>query len=141
QDDGYHVSGGGISEQMVYTYNDYLSFGLRGEVWDDGKGYFVAAFPGNHDFVSNELGLAASANGVPNTSIFSNQHTTYGALTFGMNWKPKVPALTKTFYVLLRPEVRVDTALNGVNTFILNAANMPTQKSQVSVGLDAIFGF
>lgn len=140
-DDGYHVSGGGISEQLVYTFNDNVSFGARGEIWDDGNGYFVAAFPGNHDFVANEKGLG-SFGGLPNTSIFApGVDATYAALTVGINWKPKVPAVTKNFSVTVRPEARVDTTLNGVAVFGLNKANTPTKKGQATVGVDLIVGF
>jgi len=142
RDDGYKVSGGGISEQLVYAYNDYWSIGARAEVWDDGKGYFVSSFPGNHDYVSNELGLAASSGGVPNTSIFApSVDTTYGALTLGINWKPKVPAVTKNFSIVVRPEVRYDASLNGTKVFKLSTSNVGTKSDQFTVGFDAIVSF
>jgi len=141
RDDGYKVSGGGISEQLVYAQSDYVSWGLRAEIWDDGNGYFVSAFPGNHDFVLNSFGLAATKSGIPNTAIFSNVATTYGAVTLGVNIKPKVPAITKNFSVLLRPEVRYDASLGSSRPFGLDATNTGTKKDQLTLGIDAIFGF
>jgi len=142
RDDGYKVSGGGISEQLVYTVNDYWSVGGRAEIWDDANGYFVSAFPGNHSFVANELGFADASGKGPNGVIFApGQDCTYGALTLGVNWKPKVPPVTKNFSIVMRPEVRYDASLNGVNVFKLNGANVGTKSSQFTIGFDAIVSF
>ncbi len=135
RDDGFHVAGGGISEQLVYAQSDAVSWGVRAEVWSDGDGFFVAAFPGNHDFVAVEKGMA-------NTAIFAPAGgTTYGAVTVGVNFKPKVPAITKNFSVLLRPEVRYDASLGSSRPFGLDATNTGTKKDQLTLGIDAIFGF
>ncbi len=142
RDDGYKVSGGGISEQLVYTLTDQVSLGLREEIWDDANNYFVSAFPGTHDYVLNEKGLFPASN----TTIFApntpNQDTTYSEVTFGLNWKPKIPAYTKNFSLLIRPEARFDVALNkNSRPFLLNTAGFGTKKGQMTFGIDMIVGF
>lgn len=145
RDDGYNVAGGGVSEQLVYTVNDHFSIGARAEVWDDGNGYFVAAFPGNHDYVLNEFGLPTHPGGYTNTSVFApGVDTTYGALTIGLNWKPKVPTYTKNFSLTIRPEARYDATLNNVKVFDLSTAASgytPTRHSQFTLGLDGVITF
>jgi Putative beta-barrel porin-2, OmpL-like. bbp2 len=150
RDDGYKVSGGGVSEQLVYAKSDYVSFGLRAEVWDDAQGYFVSAFPGHYDFVLNELGLGSikTSNGkiTANTSVFSNVPTTYGALTLGMNYKFKLKGTlpTKNFGILLRPEVRYDASLGSSKPFTPPLSVGSTtigRSSQLSFGIDALVSF
>lgn len=136
RDDGYKVSGGGVSEQLVYTVTDQVSVGARGEIWSDTNGFFVAAFPGNHDFILTEKGLYPASN----TTIFAPAGgTTYGALTFGVNWKPKLPAVTKNFSMMIRPEARFDGSLGHSRPF--HALTGVGDKSQMTFGVDAIVNF
>ena len=94
------ADGFGAAGYLAYSLNDNVSFGLRGEIWRDDKGFFVGAFPGNLDFVNAEIGR-------PNTSIsLFPSGTTYYAITAGLNWKPNVD---KEFAgLVVRPEVRWD---------------------------------
>ena len=52
--------------------------------------------------------------GLSATTI-SGGHTTYGALTIGVNYKPNVPKALEG--LMIRPEFRVDDALNGTKPF------------------------
>ena len=110
RDDGFNASGGGVAQYVVYTINDWLKFGVRGEVWCDNNNFFVAAYPGNFDFVNAELGL-------PNGS-FTGGSTTYAEFTTGFTITPSVPANPLGIkQVVIRPEIRYDSSLNGTTPF------------------------
>jgi hypothetical protein len=53
----FHPSGYGIAQYAIYTVNDWLKAVGRIEVWRDSDNFFVAAFPGNFDFVNAEHGF------------------------------------------------------------------------------------
>jgi len=94
-------NGGGIAQYFVYTINDWLSAGIRGEFWRDVDGFFVAAFPENDGFVDLEKGLP--------TIVLSAGPATYTELTLGLNIKPFHNASYKPLAgMLMRPEVRWD---------------------------------
>jgi hypothetical protein len=108
RDDGFNATGGGVAQYATYTINDWLKITGRGEIWRDNNGFFVAAYPGNLDFVmvehGNPLGVAISG-GI----------TTYGALTLGLGIKPPVPKGLEG--LTIRPEIRYDTSLNNTTPF------------------------
>src|SRR6478672_3812983 len=79
-DEGLKASGWGIAQYATYAINDRLSLGVRGEFWRDNDGAFVAAYPGNLDFINAQMGF-------PNTAI-PGPKITYGAITVGANIKP-----------------------------------------------------
>src|SRR3984893_5778380 len=54
---GAHPSGYGGAQYVVYTVNEWLKAVGRVEVWRDNNNFFVAAFPGNFDFVNAEHGF------------------------------------------------------------------------------------
>ena len=107
QDDGLGAIGYGVAQYAVYTLNDHVTLVGRAEVWRDNSGAFVAAFPGDFDFVNAERGL-------PSTSITASR-TTYGAVTVGVNYKPEVPKAIEG--LVIRPEFRIDDALSGNKPF------------------------
>jgi hypothetical protein len=127
RDDGLHAIGYGAAQYIVYNLNDQIALIARGEVWRDNNGAFVAAFPGNLDFINSERGLA------PSTTI-SGGRTTYGALTLGVNYKPAVPKIIDGF--VIRPELRFDQSLNGTTPF-----NAGTSVHQVTLAADFILPF
>lgn len=110
RDDGFHASGYGVAQYAVYTVVDWLKLVGRVEVWRDNNNFFVAAYPGNFDFVNVEMGF-------PNTAFFAPAPTTYFEVTAGLNITPPVPDGSYVKGVTLRPEVRFDTALNGTTPF------------------------
>lgn len=79
-----------------------------GEVWRDNDALFVAVFPGNLDFVRVE-------HGNPLGTAIGGGATTYGTLTVGFAIKPPVPK--ELDGLVLRPEIRYDTSLNGTTPF------------------------
>jgi hypothetical protein len=126
RDDGLHAIGYGGAQYAVYALSDSISLVGRGEVWRDNNGAFVAAFPGSQDFVNSERGL-------PATTI-SGGRTTYGALTFGVNYKPEVPKAIEGF--VIRPEIRYDSSLNGTKPF-----NAGKSDHQVTIAADVVLPF
>ncbi len=126
RDDGLHAIGYGGAQYAVYKLSDSVSLVGRGEVWRDNNGAFVAAFPGSQDFVNAERGL-------PATTI-SGGRTTYGALTFGVNYKPEVPKAIEGF--VIRPEIRYDSSLNGTKPF-----NAGKSDHQVTLSADVVLPF
>lgn len=122
RDDGFDVSGGGVAQYFTYAVNDQLGIGVRGEVWRDSDGFFVAAFPGNRDFVNAERGRPAT--------VIGGGRTTYGAITLGLNIKPPMPKGFGT--LLVRPEIRYDRSLNDTSPFASG-----TKGHQMTVGADA----
>jgi hypothetical protein len=127
RDDGFDVSGYGVAQYVAYTVNDQLKIVARGEIWRDNEGFFVAAFPGNLDFVR-------FAHGNPIATAISGGATTYGALTFGLNIKPPVPKEIEG--LVIRPEIRYDASLNGSTPFAAG-----TKSSQFTFGGDIIVPF
>lgn len=111
KDDLAEAQGYGIAQYAVYSVNDWLSLGARGEVWWDNNGFFVAGFPGNRDFVNVQRGEA-----VERDLIAPGVRTTYGAVTVGANIKPQgLPSQVEG--LTIRPELRYDRALNSVDAF------------------------
>jgi hypothetical protein len=123
------VSGGGVAQYFTYPLSPIVTAGLRAEVWRDNNGFFVAAFPGNTDFVNAEYGR-------PNGS-YNFGPATYGAMTFGLNIKPaKMPKEIDGLTV--RPEIRYDTIFSGHKQF----GDPPgSSKYQVTFGIDLVVPF
>ena len=128
RDEGFGgVAGGGVAEYLTYPLTSTLSAGVRGEIWRDANGFFVAAFPGNNDFVKLEKGL-------PNSS-YGGGPATYGAITLGLNIKPAhLPKLIDGMNI--RPELRYDRTLSGAGAFM--GADHALGKDQVTIGLDVV---
>ena len=125
RDDGLKASGWGVAQYATYAVNDRLSLGVRGELWRDNDGTFVAAFPDNFDFINAQMGF-------PNTMI-PGPKTTYGAITLGANIKPPVEKRFEGF--VIRPEVRYDWSSNGT------PFDAGTKDHQFTAGIDVIVPF
>ncbi len=94
-----------------YPLTDTLTLNGRFEVFDDEQGFFVAAFPGNDDFATAQAGYAS-----PLTAYGTGQKTVYSEFTLGVTYKPAgLPAPISG--LLIRPEIRYDTTLNGVKAY------------------------
>jgi hypothetical protein len=134
--DGGHYSptAGGAAQYLVYNLSDQLALVGRAELFRDANGFFVTAFPGNNlDFVNCEAGR-------PNCVTFGpGAPTTYGELTVGVNFKPKVPDIFKGF--VIRPEFRFDDALSGPDAFDYNKAGIAHSKTQETIAVDFILPF
>jgi Putative beta-barrel porin-2, OmpL-like. bbp2 len=107
----FHPSGYGIAQYAIYTVNDWLKAVGRVEVWRDNNNFFVAAYPGNFDFVNFEHGFI-------NTAFAAPAPTTYFEITGGLNIAPPIPPGTPLLKsITFRPEVRWDTSLNNTTPF------------------------
>ena len=126
RDDAFNADGYGAAQYVSYTLSDTLTLNGRAEIWRDNKGFFVGAFPGNHDFVNAEFGLPAT--------VLSAAPTTYSEITLGVTYKPPVPAAIST--LMLRPEIRYDHSLNGTHPF-----NGGRDNGAFTIAADAILGF
>jgi hypothetical protein len=131
RDDGFKAEGYGAAQYLIYAINDQVSIGGRGEVWRDDDGFFVARFPGRKD-VANLLAGRALEDARSGTT---GGATTYGALTFGVNWKPSLgwPAIES---FMLRPELRYDRSLDGARPY-----DGGTSRDQFTLGMDVVLTF
>jgi len=128
------ISGGqtgwGIAEYLTYTYNDWLSFGMRAEYWDDVNNFWVSAFTSPNGFID----FQETAN--PNFVFSAPKATPYSELTFGMNIKPFSKSKAKWLNTaLIRPEVRWDHSYNT------DAFDNFTDNNQVTIASDFIVTF
>ncbi len=117
----------GVAQYLSYTMGDTATFNARAEIYRDDNGVFVSAFPNNigrlnNNFVGAELGqFGATSVGTGGVG------TTYGAITVGITFKPpNLPAPITG--LLIRPELRVDSALTGGHPFgtSMNGTSMVT---------------
>jgi hypothetical protein len=124
------ANGYGLAQYVAYTLSDSITLNGRAEVWRDDTGVFAAGYTGNNDAVRGELGLA------PFSPVLTTapKGTTYGEITLGMTVKPTMPGWITG--LLVRPEVRVDTALNGSHPY-----NDGTSNAQVTVASDFVLTF
>jgi hypothetical protein len=124
------ATGYGVAQYFTYTINDVFSVGVRGEVWRDADGFYVASFAANDDVSDGLRGGAVTLD--PRT--VGGGKTTYGAVTFGLSIKPPVPKPIASLQI--RPELRFDRALNGTHPF-----NDSSDQNQFTAGIDVILGF
>ena len=130
QDDAAKVSGQGAAIYFQQTVSDTVSVALRGEVWHDSGGFFVAQIAANDDAI-NLLAGYPNLNG----RTVGGGPTTYGALTLGANIK--VSGVSKPLAgLVIRPEVRYDKSLNNTTPFIDSS-----HKNQFTFGVDAVLTF
>lgn len=143
-DDGFNASGYGVAQYASYAVNDWLKVVGRAEVWRDNNNFFVAAYPGNFDFVNAEHGFI-------NNAVFGPAPTTYFEVTAGLNITPPIPEGTPVLKTLtLRPEFRYDTSLNGTTPFGGSSGlfgpgtpgyGVGTKSSQITFGGDVVATF
>ena len=126
--------GGGGAQYFTYSINDWLQVGVRGEIWRDSSGFYVAQFRANNDFIHFERGDNLSPSFPVDPSNLGGGATTYLAVTGGVTIKPPLPKPIAG--LLSRPEVRYDTSLNNTSPFEQN-----TSSNQWTIGFDAILEF
>ena len=126
--------GYGIAQYFTYACNDWLIPAIRFEVWRDEKGFFVAQFGGNNDFIHIERGDIF----IPSSRTVGGGSTTYGAITAGVTMKPAVPQAASNLFtgILIRPEIRYDASLNSTRPF-----NDSIKKDQFTASFDLILQF
>jgi hypothetical protein len=110
---GVNPTAFGTAVYAGYELTDMVTLNARAEVFHDDKNFFVAAFPGPSDFNNFQTGRATG----PIVSGTLGKATTYGAITIGATIKPPIEMLKMPGAMLVRPEVRYDTSLNGQKPF------------------------
>jgi Putative beta-barrel porin-2, OmpL-like. bbp2 len=134
-DSGADAYGYGGAQYFTYAVNDWLQLGARGEVWRDDKGFYVAQFRANNDFIHFERGDNLSASFPVDPSNLGGGETTYLEVTGGVTIKPPVPKPLAG--LLIRPEVRYDRSL----TDRFKPFEQNTSRDQWTIGLDVILEF
>ena len=129
RDDGFNADGYGAALYGMYQINDLFKVVGRAEIWRDNSGFFVAAYPGNLDFVKVE-------HGDPTATIIAGTPTTYGSFTLGLNITPKMPDNPIAKAIIFRPEIRFDTSLNGTTPYAGG-----NNASQFTIASDIIIKF
>jgi hypothetical protein len=129
-DEAADATGYGIAQQFLYTFNDVVSLGVRGEVWRDADGFYVASFAENDDV----LDALRGGNVTLDPRTVGGGRTTYGAVTVGVNIKPPVPKPMAG--LVIRPELRYDRSLNDTRPF-----NDSSDRDQFTAGIDCLLTF
>ena len=128
KDDAVKAKGYGIAEYFIHKVSDTLTVQVRGEIWKDRDGFYVAQF-GNNDDVMNAL----RGNAINDPRTVGGGSTTYRAITVGLSYKPSV---AKPFTGLtIRPELRYDQS-SDTKAFVDSK-----HKSQLTLGIDAVLTF
>ena len=129
RDDATDADGYGGAQYLTCAINENLTANLRGEIWRDDNGFYVASFADPHDPIRSLGGQS-----VIDPRTVGGGRTTYGAITFGLDLKPRVP---KPFSGLtIRPELRYDRSLNKTRPF-----NDSHDRDQFTFGTDCLFTF
>jgi hypothetical protein len=126
KDDGFHALAWGVAEYASYAISDEVSLSGRAEIYRDNNNFFVAAYPGNRDFVNLEHGYPLEKG-----LVGASAPTTYGELTLGLTFKPPVPGPIQG--LMIRPEIRYDYSLNGTKPY-----DGGTDQGQFTFGLDFV---
>jgi hypothetical protein len=129
RDDGADADAYGVAQYFTYVINDHITAKIRGEIWRDDKGFYVAQFADPHDPMR-----ALQGNPTIDPRTVGGGRTTYGALTVGVDIKPTVPKpLTG---LTIRPEVRVDHSFSDTRPF-----NDSRDDTMFTAAVDAIITF
>jgi hypothetical protein len=127
--------GYGGAQYLTYSLKDWLQLGVRCEIWRDDKGFYVAQFRANNDFIHFERGDNLNPSFPVDPSNLGGGETTYFAITGGVTIKPPVPKPLAG--LLIRPEVRYDRSL----TDRFKPFEQNTSRDQWTIGVDAIIEF
>jgi Putative beta-barrel porin-2, OmpL-like. bbp2 len=129
RDDGADADGYGVAQYLTYAINDRLTAKIRGEIWRDDQGFYVAQFADPGDPIR-----ALDGEPTIDPRTVGGGRTTYGALTIGLDIKPPVPKpLTG---LTIRPELRVDHSFSDTRPF-----NDSSDDTMFTAAIDAIITF
>jgi hypothetical protein len=129
RDEGANADAYGVAQYVTYSFNNWLTVGIRGEVFSDQHGFYVVSFANTHDPMR-----ALEGEPTIDPRTVGGGKTTYGAVTVGANIKPSMPKPIAE--LTIRPELRYDRALNGTHPF-----NQSSDVDQFTVGVDCILTF
>jgi hypothetical protein len=123
----------GVAQYISYKVNDIFTVNGRVEYFRDNKNFFVAGFPGYFDAVNTGHGFFAPS------VLFAPAPTSYLELTAGVTISPPVPENPVIKGLILRPEFRWDTSLNGTAPFF--GPNGSRKRSTGMFAMDVIVPF
>ncbi|MBS0988799.1 outer membrane beta-barrel protein [Acetobacter okinawensis] len=103
QDDVY-----GVTTYFSHDFSPSLTFNARGEIFRDNNGSVVGNNTSPMSYVNELRGRPYPYDSAPGT--------TYGELTVGVTYRPQFLKLPRGSFSI-RPEVRLDKALNGTRPF------------------------
>ncbi len=127
-----------VAQYVSYKLTDIFKLNGRIEYYRDNKSFFVGGFPGYFDSVNSFHGYACpSCLSAPG---FNQNGTSYLAFTAGVTITPEIPKLPIISGLILRPELRWDTAVNGTTPFFRSGGN-GRSNSQGMFNLDVIIPF
>lgn len=109
-DEAANADAYGVAQYLTYAINDRITAKIRGEIWRDDKGFYVASFANRHDPMR-----ALDGQSVIDPRTVGGGRTTYGALTVGVDMKPPVPKPLAG--LTIRPELRVDHSFSDTHPF------------------------
>jgi len=114
----------GIAQYFSYKINDIFKLNGRAEFFRDNNNFFVSAYPGYFDAVNLAHGFWCPSCISQNlgTGLYANRPaysgTSYLAFTLGMTITPELPVkLPYITGLIIRPELRWDTTVNGTTPF------------------------
>ena len=119
----------GAAQYLTYEINDRISASIRGEVWRDDKGFYVAQYANPLDSLRSFSGQSTL-----DPRSIAGGRTTYCALTVGLDLK--LTAQKSPVGFRIRPELRVDRSLNDKKVF-----NDSNDDRMFTAALDAIVSF
>lgn len=126
----------GVAGYASYKYNDEVKINARLEVWRDNNNFFAAAFPGYFD-------NANSIHGFPAPRVVTQpagQGTSYYEMTLGATFSSKFQRTPWFSELILRPEIRWDSAIGGAAPFFGPTPGQP-RRSQALLSMDVILPF
>jgi hypothetical protein len=129
RDDAADANGYGGAQYLIYAISDKVAAKIRGEVWRDDKGFYVASFADPHDPIR-----ALDGKPVIDPRTVGGGRTTYGALTVGLDIKPSMPKPLQG--LTFRPELRVDHSFSDTHPF-----NDSQDRTMFTAGFDALLTF
>ncbi len=119
----------GIAQYFTYAINNWLTAGIRGQIFWDDDGFYVVSFANTHDPMR-----ALEGEPTIDPRTVGGGKTTYGAITAGVNIKPPMPKPLAG--LAIRPEIRYDCSLNDTRPF-----NNSMDRDQFTAGIDFIVTF
>lgn len=126
----------GVAGYASYKYSDELKLNARLEFWRDNNNFFAAAFPGYFD-------NANSLHGFPAPRVITRpagQGTSYYEMTLGATFSPKFEKTPWFSELILRPEIRWDSAIGGAAPFFGPTPGQ-SRRSQTLLSMDVILPF
>jgi hypothetical protein len=129
RDEGANADAYGVAQYVTYSFNNWLTVGIRGEVFSDQQGFYVVSFADTHDPMR-----ALEGQPTIDPRTVGGGRTIYGAITAGVNIKPPMPKPIAG--LAIRPEIRYDRSLNNTQPF-----NDSSDRDQFTFGVDCILTF